>query len=163
MYQRCLRVLLVLFFGSILSGFIMHDPEDHSREDIRAVVRGVAAAWEEGDTAAFRKYYSSDKEARIIEGGGQHIGVDDLIERHVLPEHQELEELNITINGTEIHLVNGSSTAWAIQDFDVHIKTKDGKESKVTGYETFILQRFNGKWKIVHSHSSTRQLKSQTK
>lgn len=164
MFRRFICLLLLIPFSLVLCGFIIHDPEEQIREEIQAVLRGVTAAWEQCDTAAFRKYYAPDKGTRMIEGGGQNIGVDDLILHHVLPHHEEFAALGITINDTDVHFLgSGYTNAWAIQDFDVLVKTKAGKESRATGYETFILQRFNGKWKIVHSHSSTRSMKTETK
>lgn len=151
--------LLVLLICSPLA--FAHNPDEENKTEIRQVIRSLASAWQDGDSVAFRKYFATDKDIRMIEGGTQNIGVGDLIEHHVLPHHQEFAELAIDINKTEIHFVNGYDNAWAISDFDMRIKAMDGKETKATGYETFVLRRFNGKWKIVHSHSSTQRVKSE--
>jgi hypothetical protein len=139
----------------------LHDSESQNKEEILMVLGGVTHAWEEGDSSAFRRYFSSSAGLRVIEGGEQNVGVNDLIEHHVLPHHEEFAELDITSNNVEIHFVGEYDNAWAIKDFDVRIKTKDGKETKASGYETCILQKLNGKWKIVHSHCSTRRMKAQ--
>lgn len=151
--------LLVLLICAPLA--FAHDPDEENKTAIRQVIQAVARAWQDGDAVAFRIYFADDKDIRMIEGGTQDIGVGDLIEHHLLPHHQEFAELTIDIKETEIHFVNGYDNAWAISDFDVQIKARDGKETRATGYETFVLQRFNGKWKIVHSHSSTQRVKSQ--
>lgn len=157
MFHQLFQLPLVALFGWSILGFNMHDPEEQNREAIRALLRGVAAAWEKGDTTAFRKYYSSDIGTRMIEDGAQNTGIEDLIRYHAAYHHNEVAELDISINDTEIHLLNDKYTAWAIHDFDMRVKTKDEEESIASGYETFVLRRFNGKWKIVHSHSSTRR------
>lgn len=159
MVFKPLPTLLVLLVSSSLA--FAHNPDEENKAAIQQVIRGVARAWQDGDSVAFRKYFAGDKDIRMIEGGTQDIGVSDLIEHHLLPHHQEFAELEIDIKETEIHFVNGYDNAWAISDFDVQIKARDGKETRATGYETFIFRRFNGKWKIVHSHSSTQRVKSE--
>ncbi len=159
MFFKTFVAFLILLMSSCPA--FAHNPDEENRTEIQQVIRGVAKAWQDGDADALRKYFASDKGIRIIEGGTQNIGVDDLIEHHVLPHHEEFAELAIDIKETEIHFANGYDNAWAISDFDVRIKTKDGKETKATGYETFVLRKFNGKWKIVHSHSSTRRVNAQ--
>lgn len=157
-------LMQIIFLISVVFsfyGFTAHDPEEENRNEIRSVLRAVTGAWEDSDTASFRRYYANGKEVRMIEGGRQNIGVDDLIQHHVLPHHEEFAELKINVKDTEVHLLNGYASAWAIQDFDVKIRTKDGKETRATGFETIVLQRLNGKWKIVHSHTSTRRVKSE--
>ena len=54
-----------------------------------------------------------------------------------------------------------SVESFTIKGANLTITMEEGKEMKATGYETFILQKFNGKWRIVHSHSSTQRAKSE--
>jgi ketosteroid isomerase-like protein len=131
-------------------------PEDP--EAIRTIIAAIKAGWENADATPFEKHFLDFDGARYIESGGQNEGLRDLIEHHVEPEGDALEELTLTFTNIEIHFER--DFAWAIADVGVKATVKsDGRKIDKRGYETFLFRYVDGSWKVVHTHSSTRAVK----
>ncbi|WP_417446439.1 DUF2231 domain-containing protein [Kangiella sp.] len=137
-----------------------NDSQDHhSNTDDRAYIQQIIAdvkyGWENGDGAPFRKHFLDFEGARYVESGGQNEGLDDLVTHHVEPEKDALEYLSLEFSNIEIHFEN--NFAWAVADTRVKGKVnKTGYEFDKSGYQTFLFRKVNDQWKVVHSHSSSR-------
>ncbi|MBA4178542.1 MAG: DUF4440 domain-containing protein [Leptothrix sp. (in: Bacteria)] len=128
---------------------------NNDADALKAIIADVAVGWERGDGAPFRKHFLDFKGARYIEGGGQNAGLDDLVQRHVEPEKDALEYLKLDFLNVETHFEG--EFAWALADTRVKGKArKSGREFDKTGYQTFLFRKVGGVWKVVHTHSSSR-------
>jgi uncharacterized cupredoxin-like copper-binding protein len=128
---------------------------------IKDIIAGIKYGWENGDGAPFRKNFLDFKGARYIEGGGQNAGLDSLVTHHVEPEKDALEYLKLDFSNLEINFEGANKNfAWVIADTRVKgkVNNSDRKFDK-SGYQTFLLRKINGTWKLVHSHSSSRDYK----
>ena len=77
----------------------------------------------------------------------------------MVPEGGELENFELNISNVETH-VEGDF-AWAIADTEFKATVKsDESELHSRGYETYLFRRVDGKWMVVHTHSSSRPVKS---
>lgn len=127
-------------------------------EAIKAIIAAVESGWERGDGAPFRKHFLDFDGARYVESGGQNVGLDDLVQRHVEPEKTSLAYLELDFSNVVVHLEGGF--AWAIADIRVKGKVRaSGKEFDKKGYETFLFRKVGTEWKVVHTHSSSRDAK----
>ncbi len=130
----------------------------HANSDadtLKAIIADVALGWERGDGTPFRKHFLDFKGARYIEGGGQNVGLDDLVQRHGEPEKEMLEYLKL--DSVNIQTYFEGEFAWALADTRIKGKVrKTGTEFDKTGYETFLFRKVGGEWKVVHTHSSSR-------
>ncbi len=123
--------------------------------EITQIIMDLKTGWEQGNGAPFREHILDFKGFRSIESGGQNTPLDDLITHHVEPEKTALEYLTIDISNIEIHLEK--DFAWAITDQRVKGKVrKNGKTFDKGGYQTFLFRHIGDSWKVVHSHSSSR-------
>jgi len=123
---------------------------------LEVIIMDIKAGWENADGTPFRKHFLDFDGARYVESGGQNEGLTDLIEHHVEPEGDALEFLKLTFSNIETHFEG--NFAWAIADVRVQAKIrKDGREIDKTGYETFLFRAVDGAWRVVHTHSSTRE------
>ncbi len=123
-----------------------------------AIIDAVAKGWEQGDGQPFRKHFLDFEGARYIESGGQDAGLTHLIEHHVQPESDSFDNFEVTFSNIDTH-VEGEF-AWAIADFEYKATVKrDQRELHSRGYETFLFRRMDGKWMIIHTHSSARPVK----
>lgn len=126
---------------------------------IRSIITAIERGWEQGDGAPFRKHFLDFAGARYMESGGQNVGLDDLVGRHVEPEKDSLEFLQLDFVNPVIHF-EGSNFAWALVDTRVKGKVrKTGKVFHKQGFETFLFRNVKGAWKVVHTHSSSRDAK----
>ncbi len=129
---------------------VTHDPQA-----LEAIIMDIKAGWENADGTPFRKHFLDFDGARYVESGGQNEGLTDLIEHHVEPEGDALEFLKLTFSNIETHFEG--DFAWAIADVRVQAKIReDGREIDKTGYETFMFRLVDDRWRVVHTHSSTR-------
>lgn len=126
---------------------------------ILAIITAIEHGWEQGDGAPFRKHFLDFDGARYLESGGQNVGLDDLVVRHVEPEKHSLEFLQLDFLNAVIHF-EGPAFAWAIADTRVKGKVrKTGRIIDKKGFETFLFRKVGGAWKVVHTHSSSRDAK----
>ena len=125
-------------------------------DEIKAIILEVRDGWVNADQTPFEKHFLDFDGARYVESGGQNDGLKDLIENHVVPEGDHLEDLSLRFENIEVHLEG--DMAWAISDVSVYAVLKsDGRVIDKTGYETFLFRKVDGKWRVIHTHSSTRQ------
>ncbi len=151
-------ILLILSFSTLAHGDEKHDKDKQAIIDI---ISSIKYGWENGDGAPFRKNFLDFKGARYVEGGGQNSGLDSLVTHHVEPEKDALEYLKLDFSDIEVHFEGESkSFAWAIADTRVKGKVnKSGHEFDKSGYQTFLFRKVTDQWKVVHSHSSSRDYK----
>ncbi len=124
-----------------------------------AIIDAVEKGWEQGDGTPFRKHFLDFEGARYIESGGQDASLTHLIEHHVVPESNSFDNFEVTFSNIDTH-VEGDF-AWAVADFEyTAIVKRDQREIHSRGYETFLFRRVDGKWMIIHTHSSARPVKS---
>lgn len=148
------QVLSALTLILLLSGAKASTDED----SIKAIIADVASGWERGDGAPFRKHFLDFAGARYVESGGQNVGLNDLVQRHVEPEKESLEYLKLDFENIEVHFEG--AFAWAIADTRIKGKVrKTGVEFDKQGFETFLLRKVGDDWKVVHTHSSSRDAK----
>tara|TARA_R110001606_G_scaffold7896_1_gene34410 strand:- start:3020 stop:3427 length:408 start_codon:yes stop_codon:yes gene_type:complete len=122
------------------------------------IIAAVKYGWENGDGKPFRQHFLNFPGARYIESGGQNEGLDDLVSHHVEPEKDALVFLSLDFSNIEIHFEN--DFAWAIADTRVKGEVrKNGLTFDKSGYQTFLFRKVDASWKVVHSHSSSRDYK----
>jgi hypothetical protein len=128
------------------------------KKAITKIIAGIEYGWENGDGKPFRENYLDFDGARYIESGGQNEGLDDLVMHHVEPEKDALEYLELDFSNIEINVEN--NFAWALADTRVKGKVrKSQREFDKKGYQTFLFRKVNDQWKVIHTHSSTRDYK----
>ena len=148
------KIVIILAAFFLLTGFSA--PED--KEAILNIIAEVEYGWENGDGAPFRKHFLDFDGARYIESGGQNVGLDDLVTHHVEPEKDALEYLSLDFDNIVIYFEG--DFAWALADTRVKGKVRSsGFEFDKTGFQTFLFRYLDGTWKVVHTHSSSRDAK----
>ena len=155
---RFLVVFVVL--AAVVSPWDATGQEQASKdtEAIKTIIADIKSGWENADGTPFEKHFLDFDGARYIESGGQNDGLRDLIDHHVEPEGDALDDLTLTFSHIEVHFEG--HFAWAIADVGVKATIKsDGRKLDKRGYETFLFRYVDGSWKVVHTHSSTRPVK----
>ncbi len=127
-------------------------------QQIKSIINEIKYGWENGDGTPFRKNFLDFEGARYIESGGQNEGLSDLVEHHVEPEKDALKFLSLDFSNIEIHYEN--DFAWAVANTRVKGEVrKTGKVFDKSGFQTFLFRKIEGDWKVVHTHSSSRDFK----
>jgi hypothetical protein len=134
-------------------------PKDE--EAIVKIIKAIESGWENGDGTPFRQHFLDFEGSKYFESGGQNTGLADLISHHVEPEKNALEFLTLDFENIKVSFENGF--AWALADTRIKGKVKkSGISFDKSGHETILLRKIKDEWKVVHTHSSSRDFK-QTK
>jgi len=125
------------------------------QKQIKDIIAAIKYGWENGDGKPFRRNFLDFEGARYIESGGQNAGLDSLVNHHVEPEKDALEYLKLDFSDVEINFEG--DFAWVVADTAVKGKVKNSERKfDKTGYQTFLLRKVDDAWKVVHTHSSSR-------
>ncbi|MFT5144348.1 MAG: hypothetical protein ACI80V_000951 [Rhodothermales bacterium] len=132
------------------------DPSVHDAALIEAALEDVRTGWEEGDGAPFYNHFLDWDGARYFEGGGQNEGLEDLVTHHVEPE----AELGLRLAYSNIQTHFEGDFAWALVDSDIQLTTSDGRDIHNQGHGTYLFRWVDGAWKIVHTQSASRPVRT---
>ena len=147
-----------LFITCILLMFGTLTASEQDETEIKKIIAAVKFGWENGDGKPFRQHFLDFPQARYIESGGQNEGLDDLVIHHVESEKDALVFLKLDFSNIEIYVEN--NFAWAVADTRVKGEVrKNGQIFDKSGYQTFLFRKVDDSWKVVHSHSSSRDYK----
>ena len=127
----------------------------HDPALLEAIIEDVRLGWEQGNGAHFYNHFLDWDGARYFEGGGENLGLKDLVENHVEPE----SELGLRLGFTNIQIHFEDSFAWALVDTEARLTTPDGREIHNTGHGTYLFRLVDGAWKIVHTQSASRPVR----
>lgn len=136
-----------------LSSAQQPNPADNGRQDIEnqitAVLTAQAAAWNEGNIDGYMEHYWKSDQLSFCSGGQRQMGWNKVHaryrQRYPTPEKMgKLSFTNLDIRPLEdaVVLVIGD---WALAR----------AEDNPGGNFSLILQRFDGRWVIVHDHTSS--------
>jgi len=158
-YKLILLVILLASNTLLLADGVSHQKLYNPNEaKILEIIAGIKHGWENGDGKPFRDNYLDFKGARYIESGGQNAGLESLVTHHVEPEKEALEYLKLDFSDIEVHFEN--NFAWAIATSRVKGKVRNSERTfDKSGYQTFLFRLVNDEWKVVHTHSSSRDYK----
>jgi hypothetical protein len=124
-------------------------PQDPAQ--LAAILEDIRVGWEQGDGAPFYEHFLDWDGARYFEGGGENVGLRDLVENHVEPE----AELGLRLGFTNVQTHFEGSFAWAVVDTDIRLTTPDGRDIHNRGHGTYLFRWVDGAWKVVHTQSAS--------
>ena len=124
-------------------------PQDPAR--LAAILEDVRVGWERGDGSAFYEHFLDWEGSRYFEGGGENVGLRDLVENHVEPE----AELGLQLQFSNVQTHFEGSFAWAVVDTDIQLTTPDGRDIHNRGHGTYLFRWTEGAWKIAHTQSAS--------
>lgn len=124
----------------------IHDPAL-----LESILEDVRVGWEQGDGAPFYRHFLDWDGARYFEGGGENVGLEDLVVNHVEPE----SELGLTLGFSNIQTHFEGDFAWGLVDTEIQLTTADGREIHNRGHGTYLFRWIDGAWKVVHTQSAS--------
>lgn len=124
---------------------------EHDPAALEAILEDIRVGWERGDGEPFYEHFLDWDGARYFEGGGQNVGLRDLVENHVEPEG----ELGLRLEFSNIQTHFEGDFAWALVDTDIQLTTPDGRDIHNRGHATYLFRWVDGAWKVVHTQSAS--------
>ena len=118
---------------------------------LEAILEDVRVGWEQGDGTPFYNHFLDWNGARYFEGGGENIGLEDLVVNHVEPE----AGLGLTLGFSNVQTHFEGDFAWAVVDTEIQLTTADGRDIHNRGHGTYLFRWIDGAWKVVHTQSAS--------
>ncbi len=143
--------VLCAFLGGVAGCEVQTPTAD--REAVIAVVEAVAAFSQAKNLSAMDTLFASDRGIHIIEGAGINHGWADYRDNHLGPELESAENFQYRFYGVEPQ-VRGD-VAWSSFRYDLAVDTERGHMER-EGRGTAVLEKRDGRWLIVHLHTSGR-------
>ena len=122
---------------------------------VRDALLKSAASFEKNDLAMASQVWANDESLTVFESGHANFGWADYRDHHLVPEMGEMKNTRYGFSDIKIHLAG--KTAWATFNYTIAADVMDnGKQRHIDGggLGTAVLEDRNGRWKIVHWHSS---------
>jgi ketosteroid isomerase-like protein len=149
-----LFVALVLAVVAVVIGFKFDGNVSAQTNEVKAVTNVLtqeAQAVEKGDLAALDKIWANTEDVTVFESGHANYGWTDYRNSHLAPELKEFKNTKYAFSDLKVK-VDGK-TAWATFKYTIS-GDSEGKHFDGGGLGTVILEKRDGKWRIVHWHSS---------
>ena len=124
---------------------------NHDTAGLEAALEDIRLGWEQGDGDPFYAHFLDWEGARYFEGGGQNLGLEDLVMNHVAPE----SELDLHLKFSNIQTNFEGNCAWVVVDTDIQLTASDGREIHNKGHGTYIFRWVDQAWKVVHTQSAS--------
>lgn len=129
------------------------------RADDEAAVRDAlmksATSFEKNDIAMASQVWANDESLTVFESGHANYGWADYRDHHLVPEMGEMKNTKYAFSDIKINLAG--KTAWATFKYTISADVGEpGKSRHVdgAGLGTAVLEQRDGRWQIVHWHSS---------
>lgn len=146
-----------LFFTAVFSAIVMavgFSTASAQTDEAKAVTDFLtreAIAVEKGDLAALDKMWANTEDVTVFESGYANYGWNDYRNTHLAPELKEFKNTKYSLSDIKVK-VEGK-TAWAT--FKYALAAEMGtRKLESSGLGTAVLEKRDGKWRIVHWHSS---------
>ncbi len=154
------KILCSIAWCALLGGIVVSKAQAQTpdRDAVIAVVEAVAAFSQAKNLSAMDTLFASDRGIHIIEGAGVNHGWADYRDNHLGPELESSENFQYRFYGVE-PTVRGD-VAWSSFRYDLAVDTERGHIER-EGRGTAVLEKRDGRWQIVHLHTSGRARRQQ--
>lgn len=148
-----MKTLFLFFLLACLSFNVLAQKAD--AEAIKKTLNAYKNKIESLDTNGVAKLFVTN--SKVIEQGKDEGTISHYLEHHLGPELKDFKSFKFSNYKVDV-TVTGNH-AYSTESYTYTITLKDDKEIKSNGFATSVLQKQNGQWKIVQTHSSFRRAK----
>jgi ketosteroid isomerase-like protein len=157
MHKKAILVFGLMFAvvgAGVVAAALLNRTISAQADEVKAVtdlLTREAAAVEKGDLAALDRIWANSEDVTVFESGHANYGWADYRNNHLAPELKEFKNTKYSFSDLKVK-VDGK-TAWAT--FKYALAADIGTRSVQSGgLGTAVLEKRDGRWQIVHWHSS---------
>lgn len=150
-------VVLALAVVAAIVGFNFYEGVSAQSNEVKAVTDVLtreAQAVEKGDLAALDKIWANSEDVTVFESGHANYGWTDYRNNHLAPELKEFKNTKYAFSDLKVK-VDGK-TAWATFKYSLSADI-GARNIQSGGLGTAVLEKRDGRWQIVHWHSSAQR------
>ena len=147
-------VVLALAVVVAIVGFNFYEGVSAQSNEVKAVTDVLtreAQAVEKGDLTALDKIWANSEDVTVFESGHANYGWTDYRNNHLAPELKEFKNTKYAFSDLKVK-VDGK-TAWATFKYSLSADI-GARNIQSGGLGTAVLEKRDGRWQIVHWHSS---------
>jgi len=126
---------------------------------VKSVVGLYTQSLESLDAAKAKDLFTTD--SAVFESGGVEGTFAHYLEHHIGPELAEFAEFSFRDYKIEVRLEPPVALATETYIYKIVLK-EDGRVIEKRGVATSVLKKINGAWKIIQTHTSSRNLPKKT-
>lgn len=161
-----LGIFLSLALGLSLAFWEKAAAHGNDEAAVRDTLLKSAIGFEKNDVDLVTKVWANDETLSVFESGHANYGWTDYRDNHLLPEMKEFKNTKYQLTDIKIHLAG--KTAWATFKYTISgdiMENNNSRHVDGAGLGTAVLEERQGRWQIVHWHSSAprRQVPAPTK
>jgi ketosteroid isomerase-like protein len=122
---------------------------------VRDALLKFARSIEQNDIGMASQVWANDDSLIVFESGNAHYGWKNYRDRHLIPAMSSMKNTRVGINETKIH--PAGKTAWATFKYTISADRPGNGTTRhidFIGIATALLERRDGRWQIVHWHTS---------
>ncbi len=153
-HRRVWRLFVVSVFAITIQAPLAAQSEEDA---VRDVLVTYAARMQAGDLEGMGALVAPERGVHIIEGAGVNHGWADYRDHHLGPELERAENFEMRYFAVEPQ-VRGD-IAWTSFRYELAAEMS-GNKMELEGRGTAVLERREGRWLIVHLHTSGRRKRS---
>jgi ketosteroid isomerase-like protein len=153
-FQKTLSAAFVIAIIVGVAGLAFSQSVSAQTDEVKAVADLLmleAVAVEKGDLTALDKIWANDESVIVFESGHANYGWNDYRNTHLAPELKEFKNTKYAFSDLKVK-VDGK-TAWATFKYTLSADLGT-RHIDSGGLATAVLEKREGKWRIVHWHSS---------
>lgn len=144
--------ILLIGGGAILAGSMVTTRAGGNDEaDVREALLQSAVGFERADLNILNRIWANDESLTVFESGHANYGWADYRDHHLVPEMREMKNTKYALSDIRIKVTG--ATAWATFKYLISADIKD-RRVEGGGLGTAVLEKREGRWQIVHWHSS---------
>ena len=151
---------LVAFSASFKSTATAYADDE---EAVRDALLKFGRSFEQNDIGMASQVWANDESLIVFENGGANYGWTDYRDHHLVPAMGSMKNTKAGFTDLKTHLVG--KTAWATFKYTVSADVPDNGKTRhmdFGGVATAVLEHRDGRWQIVHWHSSAPRRAPQT-
>ena len=152
--NRLIIAAMAVVVGAGVIAFSLGEIVSAQTDEVKAVtdlLTREAVAVEKADLAALDKIWANSEDVTVFESGHANYGWNDYRNTHLAPELKEFKNTKYSFSDLKVK-VDGK-TAWATFKYSLAAEMGTRKVES-GGLGTAVLEKRDGKWRIVHWHSS---------
>lgn len=156
---RILTALPTILALALFTPIIVRADEAADLAAVKSVVGLYKQSLETLDASKAKDLFTAD--SQVFESGGVEGTYAHYLEHHIGPELAEFKEFSYRDYTVEVRLELPLAITTEAYIYKIVLK-EDGKVIEKKGVATSVLKKINGKWKIMQTHTSSRNLPKKT-
>jgi ketosteroid isomerase-like protein len=156
---RVVAVTLALALAVAVAAGVVARQTARAQNDAEAAVRAAlmksTLSFERNDRAMAAEVWAGDESLTVFEQGHANYGWTDYRDHHLFPEMGEMKNTKYALSDIKVHLAG--KTAWATFKYTIAGDVTEAgrtRHAEGGGLGTAVLEERQGRWQIVHWHSS---------